>query len=561
MNLHSLPKKKELGAYYTPPELSQILADWAIHGPDENILEPSFGGCGFFESSIVRLKGLGCKKPEDRLFGVDIDSQAFDILSSKFGKVINTKKRFILDDFIRVNPNDFSVALFDVILGNPPYVSMHNMTLEQRKSCDDVLANSDFVQYSIGRNASLWAFFLLHSLSFLNEGGRVAWVLPSSLLHADYAVKLLAVHQKHFTQIKVIKLAERFFKAEGAEETSIVLVADGFTKEAHDAKGLIIHSVNNLAELVNCIGADEEANTAEIKDYKFNVISQEARLTYSQITSSPHAKPLGYYADVKIGMVTGANNYFVVNKNTIDEHSLPAECLKPVVGRFSSLMGVAHGKRQQNLIQKDGHRAFLVCPTEEQMSDLDSPVAKYLSQLSKEEIGGNKTFKKRPNWFAPGWGIDGVIPDAFLSYMIHRGPRIVINKGRYNCTNSIHKVIFHDKKMRANKKLALAISMLSTFSQFSAEVEGRAYSSGVLKLEPTAGKRIVLLFSDDCVQSLCELQKPIEVALKSEKYEHVAELVDNVLIKCGLISEEKLAVLRVAVEQLRCERYRGIRSF
>ena len=160
MNLHSLPKKKELGAYYTPPELSQVLANWAIQRFDENILEPSFGGCGFFESSIVRLKGLGCKKPEDRLFGVDIDNQAFDILSSKFGKVINTNNRFILDDFIKVKPTDFSVSLFDVILGNPPYVSMHNMTPEQRKSCDDALANSDFVQHSIGRNASLMGIFL-----------------------------------------------------------------------------------------------------------------------------------------------------------------------------------------------------------------------------------------------------------------------------------------------------------------------------------------------------------------------------------------------------------------
>ena len=560
MNLHSLPKKKELGAYYTPPELSQVLADWAIQRFDENILEPSFGGCGFFESSIVRLKGLGCKKPEDRLFGVDIDNQAFDILSSKFGKVINTNKRFILDDFIKVKPTDFSVSLFDVILGNPPYVSMHNMTPEQRKSCDDILANSGFVQHSIGRNASLWAFFLLHSLSFLNEGGRIAWVLPSSLLHADYAMKLLAVHQKHFAQIKVIKLAERFFKAEGAEETSIVLIADGFTKEPHDGKGLIIHSVNNLAELVNCIDAHEEANTAEIKYYKLNLISQEARQAYSQITSSPFAKPLGYYADVKIGMVTGANNYFIVNQDTIEKYALPEECLKPVVGRFKSLIGITHGKKQQKLIQNDGHRAFLVCPTEEQMENLNSPVAKYLSQISQEEIEKNKTFKKRPYWFAPGWGIDGFVADAFLSYMIHRGPRIVINKGRYNCTNSIHKVIFHDKKVRANKKLALAISMLSTFSQFSAEVEGRAYSSGVLKLEPTAGKRIALLFSDGCVQSLCELQKPIEVALTSEKYEHVAELVDNVLIEYGLISKEKLAVLRIAVEQLRCERYKGARS-
>lgn len=559
MNLHSLPKKKELGAYYTPPELSQVLADWAIQSSDENILEPSFGGCGFFESSIVRLTGLGCKRPEDRLFGVDIDNQAFDILSSKFGKVINTKKRFILDDFIKVKPTDFRVPFFDVILGNPPYVSMHNMTPEQRKSCDDVLANSDFVQHSIGRNASLWAFFLLHSLSFLNEGGRIAWVLPSSLLHADYAVKLLAVHQKHFFQIKVIKLAERFFKAEGAEETSIVLIADGFTKEEHDAKGLIIHSVNNLAELVNCIGADGKANTSEIKDYKLNLIAHESRVAYSQLNNSPASKPLGHYVDIKIGMVTGANKYFIVDKKTIEKFDLSDEVLQPAIGKFSFFSGITHDLRKHKKLQNDGYRAYLVCPSEEHMQDIDSSVSKYLNQITEEEKVRNKTFAKRPHWFAPGYGIDGTVADCFLSYMIHLGPRMVVNKAKLNCTNSIHKVIFRGKVSAAYKQ-AFATTLLSTYSQFSAEIEGRAYSSGVLKIEPTAGKNIKVLFKPECVNDLVSIKSEVEKELQAERANRVAELVDSILIQHGLITIEQCKYLASGVRALRLERYKGVRE-
>ncbi|TOM80467.1 SAM-dependent methyltransferase, partial [Vibrio parahaemolyticus] len=217
-----------MGAYYTPAALSQVLADWAILQADQDILEPSFGGCGFFESSIARLHELGCSTPEKQLYGVDIDEHAFEILNKKFSKSVDVNQRFILKDFIQVKPIEFSVHKFDVILGNPPYVSMHNMTDEQRLSCDNVLRNSPFSKHTMGRNASLWAFFLLHSLEFLKEGGRVAWVLPSSLLHADYAEKLVQIHQRHFEKIKVLKLAERFFKEEGAQETSIILLAQGF---------------------------------------------------------------------------------------------------------------------------------------------------------------------------------------------------------------------------------------------------------------------------------------------------------------------------------------------
>ncbi|HDM8167586.1 TPA: N-6 DNA methylase [Vibrio harveyi] len=562
MNPHSLPKKRELGAYYTPPALSQVLADWAIQRPDQDILEPSFGGCGFFDSCINQLKNLGCSKPEKQLYGVDIDEHAFDILSQKFHGFVETTKRFILKDFIKVKPEDFLVKQFDVVIGNPPYVSMHNMTSEQRESCESVLRNSQFSAHTIGRNASLWAFFLLHSLSFLKVDGRVAWVLPSSLLHAHYADKLIDIHRKYFSSIKILKLAERFFKEEGAKETSVILVAEGFNNEPNSNCKLTVHSVDNIEELkgaINDSGGTETNNS--VKDYKCALLTDDARIAYESVLASGCAQPLGHYADIKIGMVTGANKYFIVNRLTADKFGLSDEVLTPVIGRFNSLSGIVHGKARQRKVEKDNHRCLLVCPTPEYMSDETNAVYRYLSQISEQERLTNRTFKKRPHWFAPGWGIDGIIPDAFLSYMIHRSPRMVVNQGKLNCTNSIHKVIFHDRKIKATKKRAIAISMLSTFSQLSAEIEGRSYSSGVLKIEPTAGKRIRILLSEESIGVLDSIHKAVESALKNEDHKTVTKLVDSVLIQCGLISMEECNQLVNAVHVLRRERYKGVREF
>ncbi|EMK6984271.1 N-6 DNA methylase [Vibrio alginolyticus] len=561
MNPHSLPKKRELGAYYTPPELSQVLADWAIQKPNEDILEPSFGGCGFFVSCINQLEKLGCSKPEKQLYGADIDEHAFDILHQKFGGFVETKKRFILNDFIKIQPSDFLVDKFDVVIGNPPYVSMHNMTVEQRESCERVIKSSNFSAHTMGRNSSLWAFFLLHSLSFLKDSGRVAWVLPSSLLHADYAEKLLNIHQKHFSDIKILKLAERFFKDEGAQETSVVLMADGFCAEGTSKCHLIVQSVENIDGLKASINNTRRLTGTNFKDYKLDLLTEEARIAYKSVLASDFALPLSHYADLKIGMVTGANKYFIVNQSTIDEFDLPKGVLKPVIGRFHSLSGLTHGKSQQRRIEELGHRCFLVCPPSQDMKDKDSAVYRYLSQIDAEERAKNRTFKKRPEWFAPGWGIDGIIPDAFLSYMIHRSPRMVVNKGKYNCTNSIHKVIFHDRRMTAAKKLAISISLLSTFSQFSAEIEGRAYSSGVLKIEPTAGKRIKVLLSDEVIEPLNRIQKAVEVELKQENHRGVANLVDSILINHGLITETQCWQLERAVHDLRRERYKGVKVY
>ena len=561
MNPHSLLKKRELGAYYTPPELSQVLADWAIQKPNEDILEPSFGGCGFFDSCIKQLEKLGCSKPEKQLYGVDIDEHAFDILEQKHIGFVEKEKRFIQEDFIKLQPSDFLVDRFDVIIGNPPYVSMHNMTPEQRKSCESVLKNSKFSAHTMGRNSSLWAFFLLHSLSFLKNGGRVAWVLPSSLLHADYAEKLLSIHQKHFSDIKILKLAERFFKEEGAQETSVVLMADGFCAEGTSKCRLIVQPVENIDGLKASINSTGILSGTNFKDYKLDLLIEEAKIAYKSVLTSDFAKPLSHYADLKIGMVTGANKYFIVNQSTIDEFELPKSVLKPVIGRFHSLSGIAHGKPQQKQIEKQDHRCFLVCPTSEDMQEKESAVHRYLSQIDEEERAQNRTFKKRPEWFAPGWGIDGIIPDAFLSYMIHRSPRMVVNQGKFNCTNSIHKVIFHNRRMPAVQKRAIAISLLSTFSQLSAEIEGRAYSSGVLKIEPTAGKRIQILLSKEAIGELSRIQKAVEAELKKENHRAVTKLVDSVLIECGLITNKQCALLAEAVHVLRRERYKGVKNY
>ncbi len=560
LNPHSLTKKRELGAYYTPPELSQVLTDWAIMHADEDILEPSFGGCGFFVTSINTLRKLGCDSPETQLYGVDIDEHAFDILSKKFNKLVETQNRFILKDFITVQPRDFSVQEFDVVLGNPPYVSMHNMTENQRETCEKVLRDSPFSGVTMGRNASLWAFFLLHSLSFLKEGGRVAWVLPSSLLHADYAKKLLEIHQLHFQNVKVLKLAERFFKEEGAKETSVILIADGFSSEPLVDTNFSVAAVDNVEDLKLAIEGDLKTTEAGIDGYKLDLVSKDAKNAYLQLLESEHSKPIGYYADIKIGMVTGANKYFVVNQATVNEHNLPGDVLQPVIGRFSSLTGVTHDIRKQRRIQREGHRAYLVCPSEEQMQDPNNPVSAYLNQITLEERTKNRTFEKRPHWFAPGYGIDGIVADCFLSYMIHLGPRMVVNKAKLNCTNSIHKVIFRENTP-AKVKLAFSLTLLSTYSQFSAEVEGRAYSSGVLKIEPSAGRNIKVLFTPGCVEDFLGIKADVEKEIKRENYIKVAELVDGVLIQHGLISNKQRTYLLDGVNALRRERYKGVRSF
>jgi hypothetical protein len=67
-----------------------------------------------------------------------------------------------------------------------------------------------------------------------------------------------------------------------------------------------------------------------------------------------------------------------------------------------------------------------------------------------------------------------------------------MNISRVNATNTIHRVYFKQPVSVSCQKL-VALALLSTFSQLSAEIEGRSYGGGVLKHEPTEASNIRLL--------------------------------------------------------------------
>jgi adenine-specific DNA-methyltransferase len=179
----TLAERRKIGAYYTPKTVTDALSEWAIRNAGDVVLEPGFGGCGFLESSANRLKALGCVEPSAQLHGCDVDNHAFHVLHRRLG-LTRLREHFVLGDFLGQESDAFGGKRFDVVLGNPPYIRHHYIIGEQKALAR---ALRDRMLPSLSLQASTWAFFVLHACEFLKVGGRVAWLLPSSFMHAYYA--------------------------------------------------------------------------------------------------------------------------------------------------------------------------------------------------------------------------------------------------------------------------------------------------------------------------------------------------------------------------------------
>lgn len=475
------PTQRELGAYYTPSVLSALLAKWAIRSCNEHVLEPGFGGCGFLQAAIDRLTELGSASPKNQLYGCDIDPQAFSYLADKLG-VLSIEQRYVLSDFIAVTPQSFSAQEFDVVIGNPPYVSLHNMSAKQKAS---VQAWKEKTGIKINGRASLWAYFVLHAMSFLKSGGRMAWVLPGSFLEADYATSLREKISDYFEEVVAIQLTERMFISVGAEERTVVLLCAGF---GGISKGFKISHCASAKELESEIAPHSQGNAFLDKKntHPPKQVSQANACIYNNLSASTDAVNLGDLCKVLIGTVTGANHFFIMSPSRAKLHHLGERNLKPILSKFAHIQGAQINEVDIEDWHSQDKPYLLFHLPDKRMSDA---AASYVATYPDNERLKNSTFRRRKDWLRAD---DGRIPEAFFSYMMHDGPRMVLNNAAINATNSIHRVFFNPSVSQQIRK-QVVISLCSTFSQLSAEHVGRSYGSGVLKIEPSEANRIRLL--------------------------------------------------------------------
>jgi hypothetical protein len=548
-----LTKKKKFGIYYTPSEATEILCEWAIKNPKDKILEPSFGACGFLEASRDRLFKLNNAQPAEQLFGSDVDPNAFtSYLYPKFPNQ-SLETRFFNKDFLSLSPLDFPVSEFDVVLGNPPYVSYHNMTPEQRKSIELLGSRSEI---KFNNRASLWAYFVIHGLNFLTKGGRIAWVLPGSFLHSKYSSSVREIISRNFSHSLAIQVGQRIFSSEGTDEKTIILLADGW-KDLPKTPNLRIEFASSLKDLKNVVlnwqSVSKTASRYQSRS-AYSLLSKNTNRAIKAVEDAYEIIRLGDVANILIGIVTGANHFFIINKETAQKHNFPERVLSPILSRFCIAKGIELTKKDIESVRDEGFPNLLI--DTHKVKRRPRSVITYLESFPEEDRKKNITFtKKRKIWYQPN---DGRIPDAFFPYMHHQGPRLIINNASVTSTNTIHRVFFSNEAIGDYEKKLLTISLQTTFSQLSAELEGRVYGSGALKHEPSEAKNIKIIWNQKINPNIVnKAYKIIDSLIRQARIEDARRIADRVLMN-GYKSKNftsEISALEVALIEARKRRY------
>ncbi len=144
------------------------------------------------------------------------------------------------------------------------------------------------------------------------------------------------------------------------------------------------------------------------------------------------------------------------------------------------------------------------------------------------------------------------MPDAFFSYRSSSFPLLTINKLGVWCTNALHAIFFHRSNVRENQIQWIQISLLSAFSLLDIELLAKTYGKDVLKIEPSALKKVPVYCPDKPFDE--GIVQEIDALLKSGDRNGAVIVATRYVLNDMRISKSQKKHIMDSYNQLRTQR-------
>jgi len=461
--------KKKSGSYYTPERLSSFVANYCLsHISDReniSILEPSVGDGSFLNaiSNSPLINGFNLvdivvveKEEEELQKAIDIEINANMRLSTNNVDYL---------DFHFTDQNNYSL-----IIGNPPYVKKNHLTEGQKESAKRIHAERNLSDKSIN---NIWTSFLVSGITKLANDGFIAMILPLELLQVKFTEEIRNLLKQEFTRIEIFTFNELQFQECKGQDTVLLI---GYKQ--HELEGIFYTNINSIEDL--------EQNNYEF--YQNAALSDsERKWTHHFITPDEYEflenikirlHDASHFVNNKAGIVTAANDFFIVSEDRLNEYGLN-DFARPIVQKGFFVNGSVSFTNEDFIALSEGNKpTYLLDFNLMEDKDITPEIMTYLNIGVEREIPDRYKCKQRERWYkVPNIS---TVPDAFFFKRAHEYPKLLTNQANVLVTDSAYKIEPKEGVDIQNFIFSFYNSLTLAF----AELEGRYYGGGVLELTP-----------------------------------------------------------------------------
>lgn len=335
-----MSKHKTLGQVFTPAWIVTEILDRIGYNStdviDKYIFEPACGDGAFLVEIVERYISICISlhiseneiidRLERYVFAVEIDKTQHQEAIEKLNKIVSSKLKTKTQLRWNIYNQDFFdfyqnyLGFFDFIVGNPPYIRIHNLNSETR-----AFLKSNFV-FAKG-TIDLYLSFFEAGLNLLNKNGKLGFITPNSFLRnssylhfRNYLLELQNLAQLiDFKSLKIFK---------GFSTYTAITIFDNSNKQDYFEYGELI---NGKIELVNSL----KFNDLEGENWSFTNKKNETFLSELNKSKSFFVKN---YFDVQYGFATLRDKIFIGKIADCDDelvyfngHKMEKKLLKKVV--------------------------------------------------------------------------------------------------------------------------------------------------------------------------------------------------------------------------------------
>ncbi|UUZ46563.1 hypothetical protein LP420_21745 [Massilia sp. B-10] len=301
--------------------------------------------------------------------------------------------------------------MFDGVVGNPPFIRYQYLNPESQFKAAKIFK---ILGLPFTKHTNAWVPFVLASMSALRPGGRFGMILPAEIINVMHAQSLRTFFGNECSRLLIIDPEEIWF--EDTLQGAVILLAEKKLERSDHSFGLGIKRIvgrkflNESAEVLFDSIPRMNGKTV-IGKWTHALLTEAERELMAELEGHADIHRFKNIAGVDVGIVTGANKFFLVNDETVEKFGLQAYA-HPMFGRSDHCRGVIYDEAQHlSNVDKGNPTNFIWLKDLDLESD--PAIAAYLELGKEQKLPSRYKCSVRTPWYTvpsvllyPDWLIE-----------------------------------------------------------------------------------------------------------------------------------------------------------